>query len=212
MFLMTKKKSSNTAENSQKSAETQVKPLPKPRSKATSKTASTPEQPKEKKTKTPEKPIKSKDLKPTQVAGKAKKKKAPGKPFVKGDPRINRNGRPQEFDTWRKLNKEILAELAVDALGNPIKIKTIQIKNGEPVRDKKGKLAIEEHFATNAEMIVRAKIHDKRFMSDITLAAYGKPPDDININVDLSSLTNSQLARISRGESIVTVLGNPNKT
>jgi hypothetical protein len=37
----------------------------------------------------------------------SKKKKAFGKPFTKGDPRINRSGRPKNFDALRELAKEI---------------------------------------------------------------------------------------------------------
>lgn len=35
------------------------------------------------------------------------KKRTFGKPFAKGDPRINRNGRPRNFDALRELAKEI---------------------------------------------------------------------------------------------------------
>lgn len=34
--------------------------------------------------------------------------------FTKGDPRINRNGRPKSFDTLRKLAQQIANEIATD--------------------------------------------------------------------------------------------------
>lgn len=36
------------------------------------------------------------------------------KPFVKGDPRINRNGRPKSFDQLRKLAQQIAHERIAD--------------------------------------------------------------------------------------------------
>ena len=39
-------------------------------------------------------------------------RKVPGVPFVKGDKRINRNGRPRSFDALRKLAIKIAGELA----------------------------------------------------------------------------------------------------
>ncbi len=202
---MTTEKSSNTAENRKKSAETtaaeeksketrKTSPRAKPAAKAPVKTPKT-----------------AKTSKPKTPAKPDKKKKVPGKPFVKGDPRINRHGRPVTFDTWRKLNQSILNEIALDGLNQPIKIKSLQIKDGMPVRDKNGRLVIDEHYATNAEMIIRAKVHNIRYSQDVALAAFGKPPDDINMNIDMSSLSTKQLARLARGESLMSVLGNPDK-
>jgi hypothetical protein len=37
----------------------------------------------------------------------AKKQRSKGKPFIKGDPRINRNGRPRSFDFIRELAQQI---------------------------------------------------------------------------------------------------------
>lgn len=76
------------------------------------------------------------------------------KPFVKGDPRCWRLGRPKNFDSWRNLNKAILNETAKDSAGKPIVI------NG--------------HIATNAEMIVRTWVKDRRLQEKVIEAAYGK--------------------------------------
>jgi hypothetical protein len=43
-----------------------------------------------------------------------------GKGFVKGDPRINRKGRPRSFDQLRKLAQEIADEKVTDGHGNKI--------------------------------------------------------------------------------------------
>ena len=57
-----------------------------------------------------------------------------GKPFVKGDPRINRKGRPKTFDAFRELAQAIRHEVA--------------LKQGEP-------LIINGHTVTVAEAILR---------------------------------------------------------
>ena len=106
------------------------------------------------------------------------------KPFVKGDPRINRNGRPKTFDTWRSLNQETMNELAVGKDGKLIVIETPKIYRGEPVLDEEGKPVMEEHYATNAEMIVRSTIRDPKRQRDAVEAAYGKVPDKLDVKLD----------------------------
>jgi len=46
------------------------------------------------------------------------KQRAGLKPFTKGDPRINRKGRPRSFDELRKLAQAIAHEEVTDAEGN----------------------------------------------------------------------------------------------
>jgi hypothetical protein len=43
-----------------------------------------------------------------------------GKGFVKGDPRINRSGRPRSFDELRRTAQRIAAEPVIDAAGNSL--------------------------------------------------------------------------------------------
>ena len=46
-----------------------------------------------------------------QGTAQKQQKKVIGKPFVKGDKRINRGGRPKSFDALRKLAQKIAGEL-----------------------------------------------------------------------------------------------------
>jgi len=85
------------------------------------------------------------------------------KPFVKGDPRINRKGRPKSFDKFRELAIAIATEPAVDQKGNPI------LWNGKPV--------------TNAELMLRMWLTDKKYQKDFAEAAYGKVKDVVDLTI-----------------------------
>jgi len=85
-----------------------------------------------------------------------------GKPFTKGDPRINRKGRPKSFDALRELAQQIAHEGAQQA-GQPIVI------NG--------------HTVTVAEAILRqwATSKNPQLQRAFVEVAFGKVPDKIDI-------------------------------
>ena len=85
-----------------------------------------------------------------------------GKGFQKGDPRINRNGRPRSFDALRKLAQQLVNETAKDGKGEPI------------VRD--------GHAVTQIEALMLKMMHDDpvKFVE----IAFGKVPQPVDATVD----------------------------
>jgi len=88
-----------------------------------------------------------------------------GKPFVKGDARINRNGRPKTFDAMRKLALQIAHEVATNK-GECVVI------NGKKV--------------TIAEMILRQMAISKNPQQQRAFMeiAFGKVPDRLEVKSD----------------------------
>lgn len=88
-------------------------------------------------------------------------------PFVKGDPRINRKGRPKSFDELRALALSIGHEPALNKDGNPI--------------------VIDGHGVTITEAIMRqwATSKDARLQQAFIQYAYGKPPDKIEMSAEV---------------------------
>ena len=118
------------------------------------------------------------------------------KPFKKGDPRINRNGRPKSFDALRALAQDIAHEKA-KAGGNTV--------------------VIDGHSVTVAEAILRQMAQSKnpaeraRFLEiafgkvSQAVEVSGKDGGAIKHEVDFSTLSDDQLRRIAAGESIASV-------
>ena len=95
---------------------------------------------------------------------------ATGKGFVKGDPRINRKGRPRTFDAARELAQQIAheeARLKAKDDGTP----------GDPV-------IVNGHRATVIEMIMRQWATSKvpALQQAFVEYAYGKPPTKTEIS------------------------------
>jgi hypothetical protein len=90
-------------------------------------------------------------------------KPVPGKPFAKGDARINRKGRPRDFNALRELSQEIAHEVA-------------KTKDGQPV-------TVEGHKVSNAELILRlwASSQDFRKQQGFMEIAFGKVPQETRI-------------------------------
>jgi hypothetical protein len=83
--------------------------------------------------------------------------------FVKGDPRINRKGRPKSFDALRALAQEIAHETAQSGGADVV-------MNG--------------HKVTVAEAILRtwAQSKNPQLVKSFIEIAFGKVPDNINVD------------------------------
>ena len=86
-----------------------------------------------------------------------------GKGFVKGDPRINRNGRPKSFDALRALAQDIAHEKA-KAGGNTV--------------------VIDGHSVTVAEAILRqwAQSKNPTLQRQFIEVAFGKVPQAVEVS------------------------------
>lgn len=84
--------------------------------------------------------------------------KVQGGPFRKGDPRINRKGRPKNFNALSELAKEIAAERALKPNGEPV------LYHGKPM--------------TITEFVLRswASSNDFRKQNAFMEIAFGKVP------------------------------------
>lgn len=94
----------------------------------------------------------------------------PGGPFRKGDPRINRKGRPKVMDEVKSLSLEIAHEPA--------------LKDGQPI-------VINGHVVTVVEAILRqwAVSKNPKLQELFMLYAFGKIADNVNVNANVHSTT-----------------------
>ena len=107
-----------------------------------------------------------------------------GKPFTKGDPRINRNGRPKSFDQLRALAQEIAHEVAKDKTGHEVTV------NGKR--------------ATVAEMILRQMATDPKRQQQFIEVAFGKVPTPVTVEwqkeAEAAGLSPEEAERIFRAD------------
>lgn len=101
----------------------------------------------------------------------AQEQRIPGKPFTKGDVRINRKGRPKSFDKLRAFSVELLSEPAIGADGKPI--------------------VIDGHVATNLEMILRSWLKNPKLQQALLEIAFGKVTQDVDVKSGGKPLDNT---------------------
>lgn len=99
------------------------------------------------------------------------KPKKPGT-FAKGDPRINRRGRPKSFDALRSLAQSISHEVA--------------LSNGQP-------LVVDGHALTIAEAMLRKMAQSKDWRERLAFLeyAFGKPKTETEVTGNLQATSTS---------------------
>jgi len=102
-----------------------------------------------------------------------------GKPFTKKDPRINKLGRPKDFEGVRELAREIAHEVVKDGEGDEL------VLNGKRV--------------TVAEAILRkwATNKDPRYQVAFLEYAFGKVPNETKETVQTQDVVVKKLSGVS---------------
>ncbi len=95
------------------------------------------------------------------------------KPFKKGDPRINRNGRPKSFDKLRKLALQLAHEPAQG--------------NGKDI-------VVDGQKQTQITMLLRQLMRDNpvKFLE----YAFGKPKEELEISGEISATNKPDLSKL----------------
>ena len=102
------------------------------------------------------------------------KKRVPGKPFTKGDPRINRKGRPvRGMDALKAEWQDVWSEIMFDSNGQPI----IDEVTGKKLTRLKARMRI----ATSSR-------NTQEFRTALEYA-YGKPKEELDITSGGEALT-----------------------
>ena len=101
--------------------------------------------------------------------------------FTKGDPRINRNGRPKSFDALRKLAQQLSSEVAKDRDGNEL------IRDG--------------HKVTIAEMVLFQMLSDKKQRKEFLEIAFGKVPQNVDFTTKGDKIESVNDERLDRSIS-----------
>ena len=94
--------------------------------------------------------------------------KATGRPFTKGDPRINRKGCPKSFDTLRALAQDIAHEVATR------KTKTCDTED----------VVIAGHKVTVVEAIMRQWATDPKRQEQFIAYAFGRVPQPVEVGLE----------------------------
>lgn len=109
-----------------------------------------------------------------------RKRPGPGKPFVKGDARINRGGRPKSFAHVIREETKDGAELVATALA---------IMRGQLViRDSK---VVDKHLVpVSTRSDHKCRLEAVRLLAE---QGWGKPPQRIEVSTDLEGLSDAEL-------------------